>query len=56
MNKQQQPDSGIQDTSAHCSRVYQSFNLLGFTGPEKSGTINFNVSKLERKKNEEIKG
>ena len=23
MNKQQQPDSGIHDTSAHCPRVYQ---------------------------------
>ena len=23
MNKQQQPNSGIHDTSAHCPRVYQ---------------------------------
>ena len=33
-----------------------SFNLLGLTVPEKSVTKNFNVWKLERKKNEEIKG
>ena len=32
-----------------------SFNLLGLTVPEKSVTKNFNVWKLERKKNEEIK-
>ena len=33
-----------------------SFNLLGLTVPEKSMTKNINVWKLERKKNEEIKG
>ena len=33
-----------------------SFNLLGLTVLEKSVTKNFNVRKLERKKNEEIKG
>ena len=63
-NKQQQPDSGIHDTSAHCPRVYHvslstcvpSFNLLGLTFPEKSVTKTFNVWKLERKKNGEIKG
>ena len=33
-----------------------SFNLQGITVPEKSVTKNFNVKKLERKKNEEIKG
>ena len=33
-----------------------SFNLLGLTVPEKSVTKNFNVCKLEKKKNEEIKG
>ena len=32
------------------------FNLLGLTVPEKSVAKNFNVWKLERKKNEEIKG
>ena len=54
-NKQQQPHSGIHDTSAHCPRV-PSFNL-GLTVPEKSVTKNFNVRKLERKKNEKkIKG
>ena len=63
-NKQQQPDSCIHDTSAHCPRVYQvslstcvpSFNILGLTFPEKSVTKTFNVWKLERKKNGEIKG
>ena len=58
-NKQQQPDWGIPDTSAHCSGVYHgcvpSFNLLGLTVPEKSVMKNFNGWKLERKKNEEIK-
>ena len=54
-NKHQQPDS---DTSAHCPRVYHGpcFNLPGLTVAEKSVTKNFNVWKLERKKNEEIKG
>ena len=33
-----------------------NFNLLGLTVPEKSVTKKFNVLKLERKKNEEIKG
>ena len=33
-----------------------SFNLLGLTVPEKSVAKNFKVWKLERKKNEEIKG
>ena len=37
------------------SMCVQSFNLLGLTVPEKSVTKNFNVWKLERKKNEEIK-
>ena len=41
-NKQQQPDSGIHDTSAHFPRV-PSFNLLGLTVREKSVTKNFNV-------------
>ena len=36
--------------------MWPSFNLLGLTVPEKSVTKNFNVRKLERKKNEEIKG
>ena len=53
MNKQQKPDSGIHDTSAHC---VLSFNLLGLTVSEKSVTKNYNARKLERKKNEEIKG
>ena len=39
MNKQQQPDSGIHDTSA---RV-QSFNLLSLMVLEKSVTKNFNL-------------
>ena len=56
MNKQQQPDSGIHDTSAHCPQCVPNFNLLGLTVPEKSVTKNFNARKLERKKNEEIKG
>ena len=40
-NKQQQPDSGIHDTSAHCPRCVPSFNRLGLTVPEKSVTKNF---------------
>ena len=55
MNKQQQRDSGKHDTSEQCTCV-PSFNLLGLTVPEKSVTKKFNVWKLERKKNEEIKG
>ena len=55
-NKQQQPDSSIHDTSAHCPRVYLVFNVLSLTVRENSVTKNFNVWKLERKKNEEIKG
>ena len=42
MNKQQQPDSGKHDTSAHCTCV-PSFNLLGHTVSEKSVTKNLNV-------------
>ena len=38
------------------STCIPSFNLLGLTVPEKSVTKNFNVWKLERRKNEEIKG
>ena len=38
------------------SMCVPSFNLLGLTGHEKSVTKTFNVWKLERKKNEEIKG
>ena len=35
-NKQQQPDSGIHDTSAHFPSVpVSSFNLLGLLVPEK---------------------
>ena len=37
MNKQQQPDSSISDTFAHCLRV-TSLNLLGLTVREKSVT------------------
>ena len=42
MSKQQQTDSGIHDTSAHCTCV-PSFNLLGHTVSEKSVTKNLNV-------------
>ena len=42
LNKQQQSDSGIHNTSTHCSHVISS-NLLGLTVPEKSVTKNFNV-------------
>ena len=38
------------------STCIPSFNLLGLIVPEKSMTKNFNVWKLERKKNYEIKG
>ena len=54
LNKQQQSDSGIHNTSTHCSHVISS-NLLGLTVPEKSVTKKFNIWKLERKKNE-LKG
>ena len=55
-NKQQQPDFGKHDTSTHCPCV-PSFNLLGLTVPEKSVTTKIiNVGKLERKKNEKLKG
>ena len=44
MNKQQQPDSSIHDTSiCPLSMCVPSFNLLGLTVPEKSVTKNFNV-------------
>ena len=54
MNKQQQPDSGIHNTSAHCQRVYlvSIFKASQFV---RRVTKNFNVWKLERKENEEIK-
>ena len=52
MNKQQQPDSGIHDTSAHCP----SYNLQGLTVPEKSVTKqnilmfeNWRVRKMKKK-------
>ena len=41
MNKQQQPDSGKHDTSAHC--MCAKFQLLGHTVSEKSVTKNLNV-------------
>ena len=47
--QQQQPDSGIHDTSAHCPRVYQFSNLLGLTVPEKSVTKNSNVENWKEK-------
>ena len=56
INKQQQPDSGIHDTSAHCPRVYQ---VSIFSRPHRSGEKcdeKFQCWKLERKTNEEIKG
>ena len=54
-NKQQQLDSGIHDTRP-LSMCVPSFNLLSLRVPEKSVTKYFNVWKLERKENEEIKG
>ena len=45
-----------QDTICPLSTCVPSFNLLGLTVPEKSEMKNFNVWKLERKKNEEING
>ena len=43
-NKQQQPDSGIHNTSSHCPRVYlYSFNLLGLTVPDKCMTKIFRM-------------
>ena len=54
----QQPDFGIHHTSAHCPlpTYVPNFNLLGLTVCDESVTKNFNVWKLERKKNEVIKG
>ena len=49
MNKKQQPDSSTQDTSAHCLMCVPSFNLLGFTVPEKSVMKNFNVENWKEK-------
>ena len=51
MNKQQQPDSDLHKISAKSTCV-PSFNLLGLTVPEKGVMKNFDVWKLERKKNE----
>ena len=63
MNKQQQPDSSIHDTTAHCPCEYQVSIFLAsqFLKKEwwKISTFfflsNFQRWKLERKKNEEIK-
>ena len=52
-NKQQQPDSGIHDTSTYCPCV-PSFNFKGITVFEKIVTKMFSVREMERKKNEEI--
>ena len=54
MNKQQ-PDSGIHATSAHCPRVYRFSNSRPHSSREKCDE-NFQWWKLERKKNEQIKG
>ena len=48
MNKQQQPDSGKHDTSAHCTCV-PSFNLLGHTVSEKSVTTKCKCLKIGEK-------
>ena len=48
MNKKQQADSGIHDTSAHCPRVYQFLNLLGHSSWEKCDE-KFNVWKIGEK-------
>ena len=47
MTKQQQPDSCMHDTSAHCPR---GFNLLGLTVPEESVTKNFYVKNWRERK------
>ena len=56
MNKQQQPDSSIQDTSAHCLWVYQISIILGLTVPEKSVMKNFNVENWRARKMKKKKG
>ena len=47
---QQQPDSGIHDTSAHCPCCVPIFNLLGLIVPEKHVTKNFNVENWRERK------
>ena len=47
---QQQFDSDIHDTSAHCLCVYLSFNLLGLTVPENRVMKNFNVENWRERK------
>ena len=55
-SKKQQPDSGIHDTSVHCPCVYQVSIFYASQFLRKVWQKNVNVWKLERKKNEEIKG
>ena len=55
MNKQQQPDSGINDTPAHSSGV-PSFNLLGFTVPDKNWRKISILENWSNRKMQEIKG
>ena len=57
MNKQQQPDSGTQDTSACCPRVYQvsTFKASQFLRKVWRKILKFENWR-ERKINEEIKG
>ena len=50
MNKQQQPDSSIHDTSAHFSMCVPNFNLLGLTVPEKSVTKNLMLENWRKRK------
>ena len=54
INKHQQPDSSIHDTSTYCPCVDQVLTLCDSQSLRKE--IFFDIWKLERKKNEEIKG
>ena len=56
MNKHQQPDSSVHGTSTLLSMCGPSFNFVCLSVPEKREMNFFDIWKLERQKNEEIKG
>ena len=55
-NKQQHPDSSIHDTASHCACLYQVFISYASQFLKKCDkNIDYNVWKLDRKKNDDIK-
>ena len=50
MNKQQQPDSGTNDTSAHCPRVYNFFQSSRPHSSREKCDKNFNVKNWRERK------